>query len=109
MALGKSTKFLNSNREFKVGDRVAERPTRPFVTKFNTSFNAQPSKIGTIIELVVREQKFRKASAANRKPSRRRYAIVQWDIRTRPDEVAETRLVHENELSMHEELTRLEA
>ena len=106
MALGKTTKLLNSNREFQVGTRVAERPSRPFVTNFNTSFNAQASKLGTVLEMEVRKQKSRTAKKGY---SERRWALVQWDIRSQPEWVVETRLVHENELSMREELTRLEA
>ena len=106
MSLGASTKLLNSNREFQVGDRVAERPSRPFVTNFNTSFNAQASKLGEIIELEIRKQK---SSTAKNGYSKRRWANVKWDIRSRPEWVVETRLVHENELESHELLTRLEA
>ena len=66
----------------------------------------RPLKLGEIIGLEIRKQKSRTAKKGY---SERRWANVKWDIRSRPEWVVETRLVHENELESHELLTRLEA
>ena len=105
MALGKHTTLLNANRTFNIGDAVAERPSIPTITARKSFFNAQPCKHGTIVEMEVRKQKSRTAKKGY---SERRWALVQWDIRSQPEWVVETRLVHKNELAAHEQLTRLE-
>ena len=82
-------------RQFQVGDRVYERPTRPFVLTSGANLNAAKPKVGTIVAIEQRKQRAKNSKTGF---SIRSYVSVKWDIRAVAESVMESRVIHESEL-----------
>ena len=81
--------------EFKIGDRVCERPTRTFRLTSNAVLNGAKTKHGTIVGKEERKQRYRNSAKGY---SMRPYVEVLWDIRAVAEWVIESRVIPESEL-----------
>jgi hypothetical protein len=90
-----------SQRVFEIGERVCERPG------VKSSINGSPVphlKHGTLVGIEKRKIMSRKAKAGY---ALRTFFQVQWDGRTAPDWIQDSRIIHEHELDALTNAARL--